>query len=83
MLFDQSVHLELIAALCDGAKHYSNRVGTTHACALYQYHLSMLVLRESNRASAIERMLYYYRHISIFVFFPVQYCVFLVTAMHA
>ena len=37
------------------------------------YHLSMLVLCESNRASAIERMLYYYRHISIFMFFPVQY----------
>jgi len=41
----------------------------------------MLVFCTNNCVSAIKRMLFYYRHISIFVFFHVF--VFLVTAMHA
>jgi len=32
--------VELIAALCNGVKHYSNRVGAIHAYVLCQSHIS-------------------------------------------
>jgi len=32
--FYHSVYLEVIAAVCNGTKHYSNRVGAIHPCAL-------------------------------------------------
>jgi len=47
-----SVHLEVIAAPCNGADHQCNRVGAIHACALY-YSSTCLCLCQSNRLSAI------------------------------
>jgi len=58
------------AALCNGVKHCSNRVGAIRAwCALYKYHISMLVFHQSNRVNAVQRMLFYYRRISKFCSF--------------
>jgi len=41
----------------------------------------MLLFHQSNRVSAIMRMLYYYRRISIFVFFHVFVCSLLLSCM--
>jgi len=41
----------------------------------------VLELHQSNCASAIKRMLFYYGHISIFVFFYVFVCSLLLTCM--
>jgi len=81
--FYHSVSLEVIAAVCNGTKHYSNRVGAIHPCALTVPQPTDTLV-SCDRVSAIKHMLFYYRHITIFVFFLLSRIrVFLVIAMYA
>ena len=66
---------------CNDAKHYSSRVGAIHASAVCQYHILLLVLHQSNRVSALKRVFFYYRHISMPVFFHVYMCYLLLPCM--
>jgi len=72
----KSVDLEIIAAL-----YYKSRDGAIHACNLYHYHIYMLVFHQSNCAGAIKRMIFCYRHISIFMLFHVFVCSLLLPCM--
>jgi len=46
---------------------HNNHDGVIHACVL----LYVLVFPQSKRISAIKRIVFYYRHVYIFVFFHV------------
>jgi len=52
-IFYDWVCIELMTALCSGAKHHSNHVGATYACVLCSRRVPMLVFFQSNRVSAI------------------------------
>jgi len=47
---------------------------SVHECVLYSYHISMLELHQTNCATAIKSMFFYFRHISVLVFFLGSVC---------
>jgi len=56
----ESVYLELIKILCNGAKHHSSGVGVIYACAL-GFRNIVLTLFQSNRVSAIYAYVFFPR----------------------
>jgi len=76
-------------ALCSGAKHNSNRASALYACALYQFHISLLQANtllylcsfKVTVLASSTSMPFYYLHISKFVSFHVSVRSLLVTCM--